>query len=70
MASFDVQMFLSYIQADGYEPLTVEAVAYLLGDHALAQEMAEELTADPKSAEGEREELWRRLFCSLRLIKC
>ena len=50
LASFDVQMFLSYIQADGYEPLTVEAVAYILEDKDEALTLAQRLTADEKSA--------------------
>jgi hypothetical protein len=52
LASFDIQMFLSYIQADGYEPLTVEAVAYLYGNHTVANEVAKSVTGDRKSAEG------------------
>jgi hypothetical protein len=51
MGSFDIQMFLSYIQADGYEPLTVEAVVYRLTDPDVATSLATQLTADAKSAE-------------------
>lgn len=51
MGSFDVQQFLSYIQADGYEPLTVEAVVYLYEDHDQAREVANKITNDAKSAE-------------------
>lgn len=50
MASFNIQMFLSFIQADGYEPLTVEAVVYRFADPEEAVELAKELSADPKSA--------------------
>ena len=50
MASFDVQQFLSYIQADGYEPLTVEAVVFLYDDHDKAREVATKITNDAKSA--------------------
>lgn len=51
LASFDIQMFLSYIQADGYEPLTVEAVVYRFGDPQMARDVAQAVTADMKSAE-------------------
>ena len=50
MGSFDIQMFLSYIQADGYEPLTVEAVVYRFEDPSVAFDLAKELTADEESA--------------------
>jgi hypothetical protein len=50
MGSFDIQMFLSYIQADGYEPLTVEAVVYKYDDPELAVEVAKKVTNDAKSA--------------------
>ena len=51
MGSFDIQMFLSYIQADGYEPLTVEAVVYRFPDPDKADEVAKKVTNDAKSAE-------------------
>jgi hypothetical protein len=51
MGSFDIQMFLSYVQADGYEPLTVEAVVYRYEDSDLAEEVAKNVTNDAKSAE-------------------
>jgi hypothetical protein len=50
MASFDIQMFLSFVQSDGYEPLTVEAVVYRFERPADAVAVAEKLTADAKSA--------------------
>lgn len=50
IASFDVQMFLAFIQADGYEPLTVEAVIYFIDDKNVAAEIAAEATSDPASA--------------------
>jgi len=50
MGSFDIQMFLSYIQADGYEPLTVEAVVYRFADSDKAVEIAKNVTNDAKSA--------------------
>jgi hypothetical protein len=51
IGSFDVQMFLAFIQADAYEPLTVEAVIYFIQDSASAAEIAAECTADPVSSE-------------------
>jgi hypothetical protein len=50
MASFNVQMFLSFIQADGYEPLTVEAVVYRFRDPTVARSVAKTLAADDRSA--------------------
>jgi len=51
IGAFNVKMFLSYIQADGYEPLTVEAVVYMITDSNVAATVASLCTADPKSAE-------------------
>ena len=51
IGAFNVKMFLSYIQADGYEPLTVEAVVYMITDPNVAAAVAGLTTADPKSAE-------------------
>ena len=52
MGAYDVKMFLSYIQADGYEPLTVEAVAYMFEDRDVTDALAAKLTADPGSAKS------------------
>jgi hypothetical protein len=49
IGSFDVQHFLSFIQSDGYEPLTVEAVVYLYSDDDKAAAAASAVTNDPKS---------------------
>jgi len=46
VGAFDVKMFLSYIQADGYEPLTVEAVVYMFDDEDLVAEIAKRHTVD------------------------
>lgn len=55
VGSFDVQMFLSYIQADGYEPLTVEAVSYIFEeeDEEKVSELSAKHTADGNSGDGE-----------------
>jgi hypothetical protein len=50
MGSFDIQMFLSYIQADGYEPLTVEAVVFRYDDPHKAKRVAESVTNDQNSS--------------------
>jgi len=49
MGSFDIQEFLSFIQADGYEPLTVEAVVYMYDNEKEAAKAAKKVTNDPKS---------------------
>jgi hypothetical protein len=51
MASFNVKMFLSYIQADGYEPLTVESVSYIFPDPEVAMKVAKQVTTDANSAQ-------------------
>lgn len=50
IGSFGVRQFLSFIQADGYEPLTVEAMAYMVQDPAQAARVAGVITSDPQSA--------------------
>lgn len=55
MGSFDIQMFLSYIQADGYEPLTVEAVAYVIYDKDMALTVAKKVT--PEMGEDKSREI-------------
>jgi len=50
MGAFDVKQFLSFIQADGYEPLTVEAQVYVYDDPAKADEVAKKVTTDASSA--------------------
>lgn len=52
MGSFDVQQFLSFIQADGYEPLTVEAVVYVYSEPEAAAEAAAKVCEDEVSAES------------------
>jgi hypothetical protein len=49
IGAFVVKQFLSFIQADGYEPLTVEAVAYLVEDPNLAARVASMIAANDKS---------------------
>lgn len=51
MASFDVQQFLSFIQPDGYEPLTVEGIVFRLVSDEDSERIAAKVTKDAKSAE-------------------
>jgi hypothetical protein len=51
MASFDVKMFLSFIQADAYEPMTVEAISFIVKDKAAATRIADKTVSDPKQNE-------------------
>ncbi len=50
LGGFNVKEFLSFIQADGYEPLTVEAQVYVFEDADAAEQVAKEVTTDSKSA--------------------
>jgi len=49
LGSFDIQQFLSFIQADGYEPLTVESIVFIFNDPEKVAEIAKQVTADPES---------------------
>jgi hypothetical protein len=51
MGAFNIKQFLAYIQADGYEPLTVEAVVYVFSDPDKAMEVAKQVTTDANSAD-------------------
>lgn len=42
LGSFDILEFLSFIQADAYEPLTVEAIAFKIDDKAKAMAICDE----------------------------
>lgn len=50
MGGFDVKQFLSFIQADGYEPLTIEAQVYMYDDERKAERVAKQVTKDQNSA--------------------
>jgi hypothetical protein len=50
MGAFNIKQFLSYIQADGYEPMTVEAVVYIFSDPSEATRVAKQVTTDKNSA--------------------
>lgn len=51
IGSFDVKMFLSFIQANAYEPLTVEAVIFFVENKTDAEKVAAECGADTYSKE-------------------
>lgn len=40
IGSFNVRTFLSFIQADGYEPYSVEAVVFTIDDQSMCEEIA------------------------------
>lgn len=42
IGSFNVRMFLSFIQPDGYEPLSVEAVSFHISDQEMCDQIAVE----------------------------
>mmetsp|Transcript_18699 Transcript_18699/g.40489 ORF Transcript_18699/g.40489 Transcript_18699/m.40489 type:complete len:1240 (+) Transcript_18699:182-3901(+) len=50
IGAFVVKQFLSFIQADGYEPLTVEAQAYLVQDSSQGARVAAHISSDANSA--------------------
>jgi len=49
MGAHNVLTFLEYIQADGYEPLTVESVAYLFSDRDVVNEIVPKVMTDDQS---------------------
>lgn len=51
IGAFCIKQFLSFIQADGYEPLTVEAVAYLVDDKNQGARVANQIASDKRSEE-------------------
>ena len=64
MGSFDIQQFLSFIQADGYEPLTVEAVVYLYDNEKKASKAARAVTNDPVSEDSKKQTIiCEQFFC-------
>ena len=49
MGAHNVLTFLEYIQADAYEPMTIESVAYLFSDREVASGIVEKVTDDEQS---------------------
>jgi len=50
IGSFDVKQFLSFIQADGYEPLTVEAVTFSITDPDKIDEIVDKFIGNDDEA--------------------
>lgn len=57
IGSFNVRTFLSFIQADGYEPLSVEAVIFLIADMATCKYIAEQAVGRADGHRAQREAL-------------
>lgn len=55
IGSFNVKMFLSFIQPDGYEPLSVEAVAFHIKDRAVCEQIAVEAVGRADGHRAQRE---------------
>jgi hypothetical protein len=55
VGSFNIKMFLSFIQPDGYEPLSVEAVAFSIKDEAVCQQIAAEAVGRADGHRAQRE---------------
>jgi hypothetical protein len=59
IGAFNVKVFLSYIQADGYNPLTVEATVFMIHDRQQCDRLA---TLAVGSAVGKKDS-FRSLVC-------
>eukprot|EP00980_Cylindrotheca_fusiformis_P028851 scaffold22660_cov127-Cylindrotheca_fusiformis.AAC.5 len=57
VGSFNVRMFLSFIQADGYEPLSVEAVVFTIPDLDTCIHIAEQSVGRADGHRAQREAL-------------
>lgn len=57
IGSFNVKMFLSLIQADGFEPLSVEAVAFSIPNEATCDSIAEIAVGGADGHRAQREAL-------------
>ena len=61
IGSFNVRMFLSFIQADGYEPSSIEAVVFTIPDKKLCEDIAVKAVGRADGHRAQREELSRML---------
>jgi hypothetical protein len=61
IGSFNVKMFLSFIQADGYEPLTVEAVSFTMKDKNECELVATRAVGEADGHRAQREALTEML---------
>ncbi|KAG7356756.1 4-alpha-glucanotransferase [Nitzschia inconspicua] len=57
IASFNVRTFLSFIQADGYEPFSVEAVVFTIDDRDLCDDVAMRAVGSADGHRAQREAL-------------
>eukprot|EP00957_Ditylum_brightwellii_P212059 15366916-Ditylum_brightwellii.AAC.1 len=57
IGSFNVKMFLSLIQADGYNPLSVESVTFTIKDKQICDDIAAEAIGRAEKAQAQREAL-------------
>lgn len=57
IGSFNVQTFLSFIQADGYEPLKVEAVVFAIDDIEVCKQISTRAVGEADGHRAQREAL-------------
>ena len=57
IGSFNIRMFLSFIQADGYEPHSVEAVVFTIDDRKICDEIAVKAVGSADGHRAQREAL-------------
>ena len=57
IGSFNLRMFLSFIQADGYEPYSVEAIVFTIDDKNLCEQIAEKAVGAADGHRAQREAL-------------
>ena len=57
LGSFNIRTFLSFIQADGYEPLTVEAIAFTIKDKSECVRVATRAVGEADGHRAQREAL-------------
>jgi len=57
IGSFNLRMFLSFIQADGYEPYSVEAIVFTIDDKKLCEDIAIKAVGPADGHRAQREAL-------------
>jgi len=57
IGSFNIRMFLSFIQADGYEPYSVEAIAFTISDKNICDDIAAKAVGPADGHRAQREAL-------------
>lgn len=61
IGSFNIKTFLSFIQADGYEPLKVEAIVFVIDDFAVCTQLSSRAVGEADGHRAQREALARIL---------